>query len=262
MNTRKAAGHVLLALAVIALSTPVPASAKPHHGRRVQERPLTYRLYATREGLVGGTTSSGHRITERDHFVALPSTKTVSSKGRGTFTVRVCRTDGARCEYAPVWDVGPWNEHDDYWNPADRRANFGSLPQGVPEAQAAYQDGFNGGKDEHGRTVRNPAGLDLADGTFWDGLGLKGSSYVDVTFLWTGSAPATGVVTGGAPLVVRTSANNDAPPAGLAADSAQVPIECSVQGDPVDGTTRWNRIGPGHYVPEAYLRADAAVPSC
>ncbi|WP_406641870.1 hypothetical protein [Amycolatopsis sp. WGS_07] len=175
----------------------------------------------------------------------------------------MCRTDGTRCEYAPVLDVGPWNEHDDYWNPADRRAQFGSLPQGVPEAQAAYQNGFNGGKDERGRTVRNPAGLDLADGTFWDGLGLKSNSYVDVTFLWTGSSPASGVVTtDGAPLVVRTSADNAAPPAGLAADSAQVPIECSVQGEAVDGTTRWNRIGPGHYVSEAYLRADAAVPSC
>lgn len=29
--------------------------------------------YATREGLVGFTTSTGHKIVERDWFVALPS---------------------------------------------------------------------------------------------------------------------------------------------------------------------------------------------
>jgi hypothetical protein len=28
--------------------------------------------------------------------------------------VRVCATSG-RCEWAPVWDVGPWNITDDYW---------------------------------------------------------------------------------------------------------------------------------------------------
>ena len=240
------------------MSIPAPAEARPQHGRRALERPLTYRLYATREGLVGGTTASGHKIVERDHFVALPSTRTLPRKGN--FTVRVCRTDGTRCEYAPVWDVGPWNEHDDYWNPADQRAQFGALPQGVPEAQAAYENGFNNGTDERGRTVRNPAGLDLADGTFWDGLGLAGSSYVDVTFLWTGSAPATATVTtDGEPLTVRSSPGDTAPAAGLAVNATQVPVECSA----TDGTTVWDRIGPGHYLPEDALRRPrVAVPAC
>jgi hypothetical protein len=112
--------------------------------------------------------------------------------------------------------------------------------------------------------VRNPAGLDLADGTFWDGLGLTGSSYVDVAFLWTGTAPATGVVaTAGAPLVLRASPSTAAPSAGFAANSAQVPIECSVRGETVDGTAVWARIGPGHYVSEAWRRAaSTAVPPC
>ncbi|WP_211226847.1 hypothetical protein [Amycolatopsis benzoatilytica] len=244
------------------MSISAPVEARPKHDRRALERPLTYRLFATREGLVGGTTASGHQIVERDHFVALPSPKTLPRKGN--FTVRVCRTDGRRCEYAPVWDVGPWNEHDDYWNPAGVRAQFGSLPQGVPEAQAAYENGFNGGKDERGRTVRNPAGLDLADGTFWDGLGLTGSSYVDVAFLWTGTAPDTAVVTtAGAPLVLRTGTGTTAPEAGFAANGAQVPVECTAEGEAVDGTTAWDRIGPGHYVSEAYLRRSrAAVPVC
>ncbi|MBB4685668.1 hypothetical protein [Amycolatopsis jiangsuensis] len=228
---------------------------------------LTYRIHATREGLVGGTTSNGHKIVERDHFVSFPSTKSVSPKGTGSYTARVCRTDGARCEYAPVWEVGPWNEHDDYWHPADRRAQFASLPQGVPEAQAAYLDGFNGGKDSRGRTVRNPAGIDLADGTFWDGLGLTGSGYVNVTFLWTGSAPASGTVsTAGAPLNLRAGPTTSAAAVGYAANYAEVPIECQTHGESVSGTfgtsTVWYRIGPGHYIAAAYLRTEATAPPC
>ncbi|WP_245633854.1 hypothetical protein [Amycolatopsis jejuensis] len=266
---------VTVVQARLTLSGPVAVRAVTLSADRVRradppppQEPLTYRIYATREGLVGGTTSNGHKITERDHFVAFPSTKSVSPKGTGSYTARVCRTDGSRCEYAPVWEVGPWNEHDDFWNPADERATFASLPQGMPEAQAAYQNGFNDGKDARGRTVRNPAGVDLADGTFWDGLGLTGSSYIDITFLWTGSAPASGVVTtAGAPLNLRTAATTTAPVAGLAANYAKVPIECYVQGESVDGalgtTTIWHRIGPRHYVSEAYLRTgDAPVPPC
>ena len=39
---------------------------------------VTFHVYATREGLVGGTTSSGHTITPSDHFVALPSVKALN----------------------------------------------------------------------------------------------------------------------------------------------------------------------------------------
>jgi len=35
--------------------------------------PRQHRVFATREGLVGGTTANGHVITDRDLFVALPS---------------------------------------------------------------------------------------------------------------------------------------------------------------------------------------------
>ena len=146
--------------------------------------PKTYRVFATREGLVGGTTANGHVIAPRDHFVALPSGRALSPRNTGTYSVTVC-ADNGRCETAPVWDVGPWNTRDDYWNPSAIRQNWSSLPQGTPEAQAAYQNGYNGGKDQFGRTVTNPAGIDLADGTFWDGLGLTNNSWVNVTYLWT-----------------------------------------------------------------------------
>jgi hypothetical protein len=62
---------------------------------------------------------------------------------------------------------------------------FKSLPQGLPEAQAAYEDGYNDGLDGFGRRVLNPAGIDLADGTFYN-VGLNDNGWVTVTYLWTG----------------------------------------------------------------------------
>lgn len=144
--------------------------------------PATYRLFATREGLTGQTTANGHVIQSRDHFVALPSRRMLASKGGTEYQVRLCYARTGRCETAPVWDVGPWNTRDDYWNPSTQRQTWYDLPQGTPESQAAYQSGYNGGLDEFGRRVANPAGIDLADGTFWDGLGLTDNDWIDVTF--------------------------------------------------------------------------------
>jgi hypothetical protein len=154
--------------------------------------PRTYRVFATREGLVGRTTANGHVIRERDHFVALPSRRALSPRGSTTYSVRVCNPANNRCETAPVWDVGPWNTKDDYWNPSSQRQMWRDLPQGKPQAQAANQDNYNNGRDESGRDVPNPAGIDLADGTFWDGLRMTNNGWVDVTFLWTGDDPGAG----------------------------------------------------------------------
>jgi hypothetical protein len=89
-----------------------------------------------------------------------------------------------------VWDIGPWNTNDDYWNPSSRREAWRDLPQGTPEAQAAYQHGYHGGNDGSGRRVANPAGIDLADGTF-AAIGMTDNGSVEVTFLWTGQASYT-----------------------------------------------------------------------
>ena len=59
-----------------------------------------------------------------------------------------------------VDEVGPWNENDNYWD-NDRRI-FTDLDLGVPEAMVAYYNDYNNGKDEFGRTVLNPAGIDLS----------------------------------------------------------------------------------------------------
>jgi hypothetical protein len=225
---------------------------------------LTYKVYGTREGLVGGTTANGHKIVSHDHFVSFPSGKSVSPKGTGNYTARVCRTDGSKCEYAPVWEIGPWNERDDYWNPASVRSEFKDLPQGKPEAQAAYLEGYNGKKDDSGRTVQNPAGIDLADGVFWDGLGMSDNGYVNVTYLWTGSGPTGVVSTAGDPMNVRASASTTAAIKGLAANYAKVNIECYTLGDTVTGkfgtSNIWDRIGPGHYVSDTYLQTGSDEP--
>nr|WP_230416775.1 hypothetical protein [Micromonospora tarapacensis] len=227
---------------------------------------LTYRVYATRIGLVGELTANGHTVRNRDHFVALPSRRGLSPRNTGDYTLRVCTTTGSRCEYAPVWDVGPWNTRDDYWNPSSVRENWKDLPRGRPQAQAAYQTGHNGGRDQFGRVVLNPAGVDLADGTFWDGLRLTTNAWVDVAYLWTGSGPR-GVV-GDGPLNVRTGPGTGYPTRGLAAQHANVPIQCHVTGQTIAGpyrtTSRWNRLAAGQFVSHAYISVvwGGSVPPC
>ena len=168
--------------------------------------PLTYRIYATREGLVGGTTANGHVIRSNDRFVALPSRRALASKGGSEYQVRVCYSKTAKCTTTSVWDVGPWNTKDDYWNPSSVREMWKNLPQGKPESQAAYQDGYNGGLDQFGRRPSNPAGIDIADGSFWTDLGMSNNDWVDVTYLWTsGGGTPTGAI-----VVDNNNANNNA----------------------------------------------------
>lgn len=155
------------------------------------EDALTLRVYATREGLVGGTTANGHVIQERDHFVALPSSRVLCSKNGYEYQVRL--EHNGYTETVPVWDIGPWNIHDNYWDSEKDRLIYqylnaggqhGGLGQGLPESQAAYEDDFNSGQDEFDRQVKNPAGIDLADGTFWDGLNLSDNAWISVKYLW------------------------------------------------------------------------------
>jgi hypothetical protein len=149
--------------------------------------PFSSTVFATREGLVGGTTANGHVIVPNDHFVALPSRKALSSNGGHEFEVEI--SYGGHTAVMPQWDVGPWNIRDDYWNPATLREKFQDLPQGMPEAQAAFQNSYNNGMDggdtsRGPRKVLNPAGIDLADGTFWQDLQLPDNSFINVKFLW------------------------------------------------------------------------------
>jgi hypothetical protein len=145
----------------------------------------TYRVRATRLGLVGYRTANGHIIRPRDHFVSLPSWRSLSSRGGNEYMVRI--TYRGRTAVAPVWDVGPWNTVDDYWAP-DRRG-YSDLPTGWPQDHAAYYHGYNGGRAEYGY-VRFPTAVDVADGIWWDKLGIHGDqAVVEITFLWQGQDP-------------------------------------------------------------------------
>nr|BAM14077.1 hypothetical protein [Streptomyces lavendulae] len=221
----------------------------------------TYRLFATREGLAGGTTANGHVIAPHDHFAALPSRRMLASDGGREYTVRVC--NGTRCETAPVWDVGPWNTGDDYWSPPSVRQMWNDPPQGRPEAQAAYQNGYNGGRDEFGRQVANPAGIYLADGTFWDALGMTDNGWVDVTFQPDGGTGTT--VTAWADANVRSCAWRSCAVVGQVYAGTTFPALCRITGESVtaEGVTndKWVRLplpaGGVGYVSGIYLKGDA-----
>ena len=182
---KRLVGVVSLALLGAAALTGAPVRAK-------EQPPAapTFTVFATREGLVGHRTANGHRISPRDRFVALPSWTALANNGSNEFQVRVSYRD--RSVVLPVWDVGPWNTHDDYWSPQRRYAD---LPVGQPMAQAAYSNGYNDGRDEFGRRIKAPNGIDIADGAFWDDLGMTKADWVQVSFLWMGGdadQPAAG----------------------------------------------------------------------
>jgi len=88
-----------------------------------------------------------------------------------------------------VGESGPWNIEDNYWaslaDPQPRRM-FADLPLGMPEAQAAYFSGYNGGKDQYGRKVSGPFAIDLAFAVGDDiGLPAKKNDWITVSYLWT-----------------------------------------------------------------------------
>jgi hypothetical protein len=145
----------------------------------------TWKLRATRQGMVGHHTANGHRIAPHDHYVSLPSWRALSPDGTNDYMVRI--TYNGRSSVAPVYDVGPWNIHDNYWD--EQRERFSDLPRGWPEDHAAYYDKYNGGRAEKGR-VRFPTAVDIGDGVWWDDLGIKGDqATVEITFLWLGRDP-------------------------------------------------------------------------
>lgn len=175
---------VLVLLLIPGVSSQVQASP---YAQDTQGTAPTYTVFATREGLVGKTTANGYVIQPNDHFVALPSFSVLCSHLGHEYQVRI--TYKGRSVIAPVWDVGPWNTNDDYWSPS---RHYSDLPIGVPMAQAAYLEGYNGGLDESGRRISMPNGIDIADGTFWEDLDMTRNDWVQVSFLWLGEDPGPG----------------------------------------------------------------------
>lgn len=144
----------------------------------------TYRLRVTRQGMVGGRTANGHTIRPNDFFVSLPSDRALSSRGGDEYMVRL--SANGRSVVVPVWDRGPWNHNDNFWN--KDRERYRDLPVGWPQDHAAFFENYNKGVAERGK-VRFPSAVDIADGAYW-ALGLDGAqATVNVTFLWQGADP-------------------------------------------------------------------------
>jgi hypothetical protein len=227
------------------------------------------RIYATREGLVGFTTANGHTIQLSDHFAALPSKRALNRSDAASdleFEVEV--VNGVNTIRLPVWDVGPWNTKDDWWNVEKFRqaipdSTKGPLPQGIPEAQAAFLEGYNQGLDGSERMVKNPAGVDLADGAFWNDLALADNGYVQVRPLWRLDAEVGASVRVGHWAKVRST------PGGPVVDTVQCGEAGRVLAGPDSATVashwylfyrvRWNNGAVG-WSAENFLSTDNLAP--
>lgn len=110
----------------------------------------------------GGATTSSFKVFTTQYLgytnyeMALPHRKLKFAGG-----YKAVVSVGGRSAQIPVKEVGPWNTYDNYWDPIAKRTMWKDLRRGIPEAQAAFYDNYNRGKDEFGREVLNPAGADL-----------------------------------------------------------------------------------------------------
>jgi hypothetical protein len=116
------------------------------------------------------------------HEVALPHRRLKFGRQPG---VKIRRVSGGPRVWAKTKEVGPWNTYDNYWARRKHRTMWKSVPRCKPEAQVAYYKNFNGGKDEFGRKVLNPAGIDVTRSVARN-LGLKRyqNAWVYVRFPW------------------------------------------------------------------------------
>lgn len=126
---------------------------------------------ATREGLIGGKTSSGYRVDTAVPFVALPSTAALR------LWVRVFNPANNKSCRALVLDVGPWNEKDHAYvfQPATLKRDgigFSREAPGSSEVRPLAEVGI----DAFGR-VTNKAGIDLGEAV-WNALGMTDNSDV------------------------------------------------------------------------------------
>jgi hypothetical protein len=112
---------------------------------------------ATREGLIGGRTSTGYVVEASIPFVALPSTRALHR------VVKVTNPLTSKSIVAIVLDVGPWNVHDDTYVFSGER----------PQAET--------GVDSFGRPT-NKAGIDLGE-KVWNELGMVDNTEVEWMFV-------------------------------------------------------------------------------
>lgn len=224
---------------------------------------VTYRVFATQ---YAPNTSGSVEVAVPDRcvkFASLGNTTALANANCGAgyplgldYRVTVARDNGAGSATFPVKDVGPWNLDDNYWDgttgTSRPRRLFTNLPTGTPEAQAAFYDGYNtvtnckdlaqnpyspprnGGADQSGRCVLNPAGIDLSMAAAAQ-LGLQPgeNAWLTVSFLWEPAASTYQAVTPAR--ILDTRAGTGAPAAPLGPGGViDVPVT-GVGGVPVSG---------------------------
>ncbi|QTD41411.1 hypothetical protein [Sporosarcina sp. Te-1] len=140
-------------------------------------------------------TSGAYEVALPDKYVKFANLGWVSNipsnlrsiYGKPPYVVNVYNpATGRSVRSVKVDEVGPWNTDDNYWDAksgTNPRRKFADLPLGTPQAYAAYTNGHNGGKDQSGRKVLNPAGIDLTPRVATD-LGLKSlqNAWIDVRY--------------------------------------------------------------------------------
>lgn len=172
---------------------------------------LSARLFGTPEdGLVGQTTSSGHRLGVDDRLVGLPActisscpwlppgsgaggawgAQTSCAEGDGLCWVELTDPRTGTCVSAPVLDLGPGFVRDNWWAAMEERTY--PLPRGNPAAVRAAQGvdlGYGPGRSDAGydaTTWETPPALHVSAGA-WADLGLdpsQPSAALGVRLLW------------------------------------------------------------------------------
>ena len=186
-------------------------------GARAEGNPLRYQIFATREGLVGGTTANGHVITPHDRFVALPSRRALSPNGSSDYSVRICAPNG-RCAFAPVWTSARGTSRT---TTGTRTASSGATSRRAPRRPRS-PSGRATTAARTGSTARSPTRRASTSPTAPSGTtsGLINNTTVTVDYLWTGNVRLAKVVDTGpvyaAPArdadVVGTAAQREASP--------------------------------------------------
>lgn len=148
--------------------------------------PRSFEVYATRYDSGGAYTvalpdkclkfsNAGNRLCEDMGYAVGQNYSVFLSYQKGTA--------------ATVLESGPWNVDDNYWagfGDSQPRRMFADLGLGIPEAQAAFFNGYNGGLDQFGRKVTAPFGIDLARQVSIDiGLEPGVNDWITVSFMWT-----------------------------------------------------------------------------
>ena len=112
--------------------------------------------------------------------VALPH-RGLKFGSRPTVTI----SSGGRTMRPRVKEVGPWNTYyDNYWQPRKHRTMRKGLQRCVPGARAPYFNNHNRGKDEHGREIPKPTGVDLTPAARGSGLARHNNAWVYVKIPW------------------------------------------------------------------------------